>query len=205
MGVGQVSYNDDKLSLLQIALDKFPAGMLILEGGTILLANAAAIRALEPASAAAGQQLALDGPDGALADRIASAAKNKNNSAFDYHLDGGQPGRTLRLDVVPLSGSRALARIDDITSLQRGAARSEQAIRHAFHEFKTPLAVLSLGLSNLSVYYDRLPDEERKAMIDDLAQQVREMSTIVSDLYEEIRSGHSQSAPDEEGSAQASQ
>jgi len=178
--------------------------MLVLEGGTILLANVAATRALELSGTVQGQRLSVDGQDGLLVDRIAGAIKGKAGAVFEYRVGSEQPGRILWLDVVPLSANRVLARIDDITSQQRGGGRSEEAIRHAFHELKTPLAVLSLGLSNLSVYYERLPDEERRAMIDDLAQQVREMSSIVSDLFEEVRVAQSRSAPGEQSQAQAS-
>ena len=91
----------------------------------------------------------------------------------------------------------ALVQVEEITSLQRITSQQEKSIRHTFHELKTPLAVLSLGLSNLSTYYERMPDEDRRAMIDDLADQVRELGTVVSNLFQEMREGLSKTILDE--------
>jgi nitrogen fixation/metabolism regulation signal transduction histidine kinase len=189
MTVGQVSAGDNTFSLLQTIFENCPFGMILLEQDRVILANPVAARLLSPRGDLTGQRLRLDGPDGPLGERIAETASSTSSGrSFEYHIpmNDEHGERSLKLTVVPL-GSRMLACIEDVSANRRSESRWHEAVSHAFHELKTPVAVLSLGLSNLSTYYERLPDEERRLTIDELAEHVREMSRIMSDLQAQIK------------------
>jgi nitrogen fixation/metabolism regulation signal transduction histidine kinase len=187
-----VSYNvpstDDRLSLLETVVDNAPTGLLLIDGQTILLANPEAAKILETDAGVSGQTLTIDGPDGPLADRLAEAGRS-GLGMFRYVLpaNDSKPERTLRIQVVPLDEARLLAHIDDITALRLSESKRDETIRHIFHELKTPLGVLSLGLSNLLAYYERLPQEDRLAHLEDLSEQVREMNDVMTELFKQLR------------------
>ena len=189
MTAGQVTSGDQTFSLLQTIFENCPFGMILLEQDRVILANPVATHLLSSHGELTGKRLRLDGPDGPLAERIAETASNTDSAlAFEYQvpMNDEHGERSLKLTVLPL-GSRVLACIEDVSANRRSESRWHEAVSHAFHELKTPVAVLSLGLSNLSTYYERLPDEERRLTIDELAEHVREMGRIMSDLQRQIK------------------
>lgn len=178
---------DGDQSLVQTLFDKSLAGLLLLDQGRVVICNPAATRALALDANAIGQPLRIDGPDGLLLERIMEATKG--SGVFDYHMppSDARGEYTLQLSIVPLDGGKMLIQIDDVTLTRRLQSRWEESVAHAFHELKTPLAVFSLGLSNLSFYYERLTDEERRSTIDDLAAQAREMTDVLAELFGQMR------------------
>jgi hypothetical protein len=178
---------DGDNSSMQLLFEKSLAGLMLLEQGRVMLCNPAATRALALDANAIGQVLRVDGPDGLLSERIMEATKG--NGMFDYHMPASDSRSeyTLQLSIVPLDAGKMLIQIDDVTLTRRLQSRWEESVAHAFHELKTPLAVFSLGLSNLSFYYERLTDEERRSTIDDLAAQAREMTDVLAELFGQMR------------------
>ncbi|MEP7289503.1 MAG: histidine kinase dimerization/phospho-acceptor domain-containing protein [Chloroflexota bacterium] len=185
----QALQSDHSLAILSVVIDKSPAGLLLLDGNRITLANPVALDILALSASAVGTVLHIESPDGALIERIGESLKS-GGAAFDYRIPANDERSeyTLRIEAVALADlNQILVRIDNVTVARRVEARWSESVAHAFHELKTPLAVLSLGLSNLSTYYARLSDEQRVATIDDLADQVREMNEILADLFQQMR------------------
>jgi nitrogen fixation/metabolism regulation signal transduction histidine kinase len=181
--------NIDRISLLEVMVNKSPAGLMILDNkGRVLMANPSALLALGIDERLIGQGLRMDGPDGVLFERLTEALKT-DDAVFIYRVPATEfrSERTLHLEVVPLDDGKLLARVDDRTLTQRAESRWEDSISHTFHELKTPIAVLNLGLSNLATYYDKLSDEDRQIEINDLAEQVSQMGEIINDLYRQIK------------------
>jgi K+-sensing histidine kinase KdpD len=182
--------SQDGQSLLELVVVNAPTGLILVEGQRLILINPTANQLLNLGDDATNQPLTTDGPDGPLADRMAEAARS-GVEVFSYVRPAdesrNQPERVLKVQVVALSESRLLAHIEDITALRRTDSKRDDAIRHTFHELKTPLGVLSLGLSNLVTYYDRLPEEDRIAHLEDLSEQVREMNDVMTELFKQLR------------------
>ena len=187
MSASQTLRGDNRDGLVQVLFDQSPAGLLLLDQGKLVISNPAATQALALGSNAIGQPLRVDGPDGLLLERIMESTKG--TGVFDYHMPASEDRAeyTLQLTVLPLDGGKMLIQLDDVTSTRRLQSRWEDSVAHAFHELKTPLAVFSLGLSNLSFYYDRLTDEQRRSTIDDLAEQAREMTEVLAELFGQMR------------------
>jgi nitrogen fixation/metabolism regulation signal transduction histidine kinase len=187
MPASQTLESDHRDSFIQILFDKSLAGLLLLDQGRVIICNPAASRALSLNGNAFGNPLRIDGPDGPLWDRIMESTRG--SGVFDYHMPANdERGEyTLQLSVVQLDGGKMLLQVDDVTSTRRLQSRWEDSVGHAFHELKTPLAVFSLGLSNLSFYYERLTDEQRRSTIDDLAEQAREMTEVLAELFGQMR------------------
>jgi nitrogen fixation/metabolism regulation signal transduction histidine kinase len=187
MPASQTLQSDNQDSLVRVLFDKSPAGLMFLDQNRLVICNPAAARALGLDGKAIGQPLRVDGPDGLLSERIMEATKGAG--VFDYHMpasdDRGE--YALQLTILPLDSGKMIVQIDDVTSTRRLQSRWEDSVAHAFHELKTPLAVFSLGLSNLSFYYDRLTDEQRRSTIDDLADQAREMTEVLAELFGQMR------------------
>lgn len=170
--------------LLQTVLDRLPVGVLLFHRNRVILNNPASQSWL----GAPDQIPRVDGPDGPLIERLGEV---RAGGTFDYRVPASQDRleRVLRVQVVPLDDDRLLVRLDDMTALQDEQSRRDAAIGHAFHELKTPFAVLSMGLSHLETYYDRLSDEERRETIQDIAEQARELTVILETLFRDLRHG----------------
>ncbi len=180
---------DERHILLKTIFDKSPVGLLMLDQHTVLLANPTAITLLNLQGSESGQTLRLDGPDGLLTERLLEATR-VGPDTFDYRVSvpDKHEARTLRLRAVPLEAGKLLVKIDDVTVQQQVGVRWEKAVGDAFHELRTPLAVFSLGLSNLSTYYDRFTDEQRRSTIADLAEEGNAMTAILAKLFGKLQS-----------------
>ena len=171
---------EDRSRLLETLVEHAPIGLMLLIGDRLLVANPAARSALgvtptEPF-------LNVNGPDGLLSDRIAEAARNQKPS-FLYHLASE---RVLKVVPVVTKGN-VLVCLEDVTATQKASSSRERTLAQAFHDLKTPLAVLSLGLSNLTTYYDKMTDNDRQSNIQELSEQVGEMTLVMARLYERLR------------------
>ena len=178
-----------RMQQMQTVFDKSPVGLLLLDQDRVSLANPAALKLLNQGTAEPNQVLRIDGPDGLLVERLTEAARTNDIPSFDYRMPQlhGDEAVTLRFEVVPIKEGSSLVRIDDVTADHDVQLRWEEAVSNAFHELRTPLAVFSLGLSNLSTYYERFSDEQRRSMIDELAAEGDEMSKALSILFGQMR------------------
>lgn len=179
---------NDRLNMVQTVMEASPSGLAVIEGGRLLLANPAALHALRLGYDAFDTPLNVDGPDGLLMERLHEALPPSPITSFEYRVSGrrGQT-RYLRIDVVPVGPDKILAQINDITLLRDMESRREEAVANTSHELKTPLAVMNLGLSNLLSYYERMPDEDRRSMIEETLEQVSEMKNLISGLLDQSR------------------
>jgi nitrogen fixation/metabolism regulation signal transduction histidine kinase len=183
---------DEGQSLLELVVANAPTGLLLIDGQRIILTNPTATTLLHLDADSVGHPLTVDGPDGLLADRFAEAARS-GVEAFSYTVPAKDsanediPERIIKVQVVPVGATRLLAHLEDITGMRRADSQRDLAIRHTFHELKTPLGVLSLGLSNVLTYYDRLPEADRIAHLEDLSEQVREMNDVMTELFSQLR------------------
>jgi signal transduction histidine kinase len=180
---------DQRHTLFELMLNKSPVGLLLLERNRLLIANPAAMQILSLNDKSIGATLTLDGPDGLLTDRVADIVR-KDEQQFDYNLPANnvRSERVISVEVISVPNERLLLAIDDVTAERRVEAKWSDSIAHALHDLKTPLAVLTMGLSNLSTYYERMSDEMRREEIDDLAEHVREMSNIFNELFKQMKS-----------------
>ncbi len=169
--------------LLQALMDRLPLGLILMQQNQVILANPIALQYLGVSTA--GQIQRIDGPDGPLIERFDEA---RNGGTFDYRVPetDDRLERLLRIQVAPFETDQRIVRLDDVTAQRKQDAEREAAIRHAFHELKTPFAVLSMGISHLDTYYSRLSDDERREMIKDIADQAREMTTILDSLFRDL-------------------
>jgi two-component system phosphate regulon sensor histidine kinase PhoR len=157
--------------------------LAVIENGRLLVANPPALQALRLTSASFDRKLNVEGPDGNLLERMIEALPPSQNASFEYRIvtRRGQT-RFLRIEVVPVGPAKIVAQINDITILRDIESRREQAVANTSHELKTPLAVMNLGLSNLLSFYERMPDHDRREMIEETLDQVTEMKTLISSL-----------------------
>ncbi len=178
----------DRLNIMQTVMEASPSGLAVIEHGRLLLANPAALHALHLGYSAFDKPLTVDGPDGPLMERLNEALPPAPATSFEYRIPGTY-GRTryLRIDVVPVGADKILAQINDITLLRDIESRRDEAVANTSHELKTPLAVMNLGLSNLLSYYERMPDEDRRSMIEETLEQVSEMKNLISGLLDQSR------------------
>lgn len=176
---------NERLNLLQTVMEGSPAGLAVIERSTLLMANPAALHALHLDSAAFNCPLTINGPDGLLSERLMEAMPPSRATTFDYRVQTEHRPRILRIDVVPVGTEKLLAQINDITLLREIELRREAAVASTSHELKTPLAVMNLGLSSLLSYYEQMPDEDRRTMIEETLEQVGEMKMLISSLLDQ--------------------
>jgi hypothetical protein len=176
-----------RLSLLEGIINRFPSGIILLEQDRILLVNSPAALALSLGANPIGATLRLEGPSGALIERVHEAARSEK--AFLWHIPASesQLERVLQIEVVALGQNQFLLRIDDYSGQYRAAMRANDVLNRAVHDFKNPVAVLSLGLSNLQTYIERMSIEDRQAVLDELVEQVNEMNDVLARLYRQLK------------------
>jgi signal transduction histidine kinase len=180
-------YLSERLNLLQTVLDASPSGQIVIENGRLLMANPAALTMLNLTLNHYGEPFKVESPDGDLWERLAEARASLT-TRFEFRMyESEERVRYLQIDVASVSGERALIQLNDITFIKELELRREQAVSHTSHELKTPLAVMNLGLSNLLAFYDRMPDEERRVMIEETLEQVSEMKSLISRFLDASR------------------
>lgn len=178
---------DERLSLLQTVLESSPTGLAIIEQSRLLMANPAALHALGLNESAFDQLLLIDGPDGLLLERLLEGLPPSAIASFEYRIERERRPRFLRIEVVPFGSDKLLAQVNDVTLLREIESRREEAVASTSHDLKTPLAVMNLGLSSLLSYYEQMPDEDRRTMIEETLEQVGEMKTLISSLLDHSR------------------
>jgi signal transduction histidine kinase len=177
---------NERLELLQTVMNSSPSGMIVVENGRLLMANPVALQSLRLYQTDFDLPLEVDGPDGLLLERLREA--DNDNPSFDYRVSGpDNEERHLQFTVVTVGPDRILAQMNDVTLLREVESRREQAVAYTSHELKTPLAVMTLGLSNLLSYYERMPDQERRQMIGEAMDQVNEMRGLITSLLDPAR------------------
>lgn len=175
---------NERVELLQTVMAASPSGLVVIENGRLLMANPAALQALRLYQTDFDLALEVDSPDGFLLERLREA-QNSDDPAFEYRvISAANETRYLQVAVVSVGEDRILAQVNDITLLREVESRREQAVAYTSHELKTPLAVMNLGLSNLLSYYERMPDEERRVMIEETLEQVNEMKGLITGLLD---------------------
>jgi signal transduction histidine kinase len=180
-------YLNERLELLQTVMAAAPSGMAVIEDGRLLMANPAALQALRLYQTDFDAPVVVDGPDGLLLDRLREV-RDRENASFEYRVVGYDSElRYLQIKPVSVGYNKELVQIDDVTLLREIDSRREQAVAHTSHELKTPLAVMNLGLSNLLAYYERMPDLDRRVMIEETLEQVSEMKALISGLLDPVR------------------
>ncbi|MGN6088239.1 MAG: ATP-binding protein [Actinomycetales bacterium] len=102
--------------------------------------------------------------------------------------------RTGDLTPIEVAGDDEVARLTRtfnamLTALAASQSRQRQLVADAGHELRTPLTSLRTNLDLLaqSEGSDRLPPEERRALLHDVRAQVGELSALVTDLVELAR------------------
>lgn len=96
---------------------------------------------------------------------------------------------TGQLDVdVPRRGGDEIGRLgrafdDMLGRLARSKDDQRRLVQDAGHELRTPLTSLRTNIAALP-HLDRLPEESRAALLDDLASETRELSVLVNELVE---------------------
>ncbi|MFC1413822.1 sensor histidine kinase [Streptacidiphilus sp. N1-12] len=96
---------------------------------------------------------------------------------------------TGQLDVeVPRRGADEIGRLgrafdDMLGRLARSKDDQRRLVQDAGHELRTPLTSLRTNIAALR-HLDRLPEESRAALLDDLATETRELSVLVNELVE---------------------
>jgi signal transduction histidine kinase len=176
---------ETRFDLLQTVFEYLPLGVILLNQSQVLLANPAALDALFVT--APDQIASIDGPDGPLLERFREAVSGES---VEYHLPANavHPERVVRIQTVPMGADHLITRVEDVTAQHDQGDQHNKAISRAFHDLKTPIAALSMGISHLDTYYSRLSDEERQETIKDVAEQAKEMTTILESLFRELRS-----------------
>ncbi|MHB8624930.1 MAG: ATP-binding protein [Aggregatilineales bacterium] len=182
----------ERLDLLQTVMEGSPGGLAVFDirHGHLLMANPAALHALQLNENTFDYPLTIDGPDGPLVERLAEALPPSRDTTFEYRIVTGTRTRYVRIEVVPVSVDKLLAQINDVTLLREIESRRDAAVASASHDLKTPLAVINLGLSNLLAYYEETPDAQRRALIEEALDQVMAMRTSISGLLKQARGGH---------------
>jgi two-component system sensor histidine kinase MprB len=96
---------------------------------------------------------------------------------------------TGRLDTdVPVAGRDEVGRLGRafdhmLGRLARSKDDQRRLVQDAGHELRTPLTSLRTNLAALK-HYDRLPEEQRAALLEDLSSETRELSSLVNELVE---------------------
>ena len=164
----------DAVSELQALIDAFDEPILIVAGGRVAAANAAASAVLGRIIQGSDVRLAIRHP--AALERILAG------EPADVEITGvGTAERPWLLSVRPLGGGSVLARLTD-----RSAARAAEKMRvdfvaNASHELRTPLTTI-LGYAD-TISDERDLDPETQAKFGGIiASEARRMLRIVEDL-----------------------
>jgi two-component system sensor histidine kinase MprB len=73
-----------------------------------------------------------------------------------------------------------------LTALERSDAAQRRLVADASHELRTPLATLRTNIETLG-RGDRLDPDERKRLVDDVTEELEEMTELVADVVELAR------------------
>ena len=171
-------------ALLRSAIEQSSHSYLILRQRILVFANLAARRTFGMDDSALDQLLRIDGPGGLLVERVeeitASAISDKN--AFDYRPSPApdQPEQLLAVTVTVIDADHTL--VEAIPARRPAELQAAQLASQLRHKFKTPLAVIKLGLSHFSHNYDKLSEQERLAIVEEITQEITRLTKDVDAL-----------------------
>ena len=172
-------------ALLRIAVERSSQSILILHQRDLLLANAAAKHTFHLDDSALQQCLGVDGPGGLLIERIEeniASSAGQGKASFEYHLSGGESAseHILTVSATPLDTSHTLVEArPSQRPLDNEVAKTASQLRH---NFKTPLSVIKLALSHFSHNYDKLSEQERLSIIEDITQEITRLTSDIDSL-----------------------
>ncbi len=118
------------------------------------------------------------------------AARLGQGRTWRKEVVGRRPdGATYDADVV-ISGVRSgssanlnwVASIRDITGLKELDRMKNRFVSNVSHELRTPLSVIHLNTDNLLKYYDRLRDEQRKRLVEEIHAEANTLHQLIEDL-----------------------
>ncbi len=75
-------------------------------------------------------------------------------------------------------------RNQELALLKEAERLKDQFVSNVSHELRTPLSVITLLSGNLDTLYERLDDEQRRAMIRDIRTHARALNELISDVLE---------------------
>jgi PAS domain S-box-containing protein len=75
----------------------------------------------------------------------------------------------------------------DITPLKNAERAKNEFVSNVSHELRTPLSVLTLVSDNLDTLYDRLSDDRRRKMIQDIQKHTQVLNELIGDVLEMSR------------------
>ena len=70
----------------------------------------------------------------------------------------------------------------DITSLKEAERLKDQFVSNVSHELRTPVSVIALSSDNLLTFYDRLDDNQRRQMVEDVQEQAHLLNRLVEEI-----------------------
>ncbi len=95
------------------------------------------------------------------------------------------------MTVAPLFDSQEQGRLighvcvqRDITPIKEAERLKDQFVSNVSHELRTPLSIITLLGGNLDMLYDRLPDEKRRKMIQDIREHAQVLDDLIGDILE---------------------
>jgi NtrC-family two-component system sensor histidine kinase KinB len=95
------------------------------------------------------------------------------------------------MTVAPLFDSQGEGRLighvcvqRDITPIKEAERLKDQFVSNVSHELRTPLSIITLLGGNLDILYDRLPDEKRQKMIQDIREHAQVLDDLIGDILE---------------------
>ncbi len=72
----------------------------------------------------------------------------------------------------------------DITPLKKAERAKNEFVSNVSHELRTPLSVLTLVSDNLDALYERLSDDRRRKMIQDIQKHTQVLNELIGDVLE---------------------
>ncbi len=106
--------------------------------------------------------------------------KRKDGTLYDAALtvaallDPDEPGQPIGFVSVQ----------QDITPLKEAKRFMNQFVSNVSHELRTSLSTVTLTSGNLDMLYERLSDDERRKMVQDIRKQMRILNNLIGDVLE---------------------
>jgi two-component system phosphate regulon sensor histidine kinase PhoR len=178
---------EDERLTLRTTLDGLTDAVLLLDGGTIRLANAAADRMLRrPPGGWPDTPLVSAGLPGGIVSAIESHGSSSGPSSVD--LDADPTGRVLRLLIAPLGGrgtsGRVIVSISDVTEISRLDAVRRDFVANASHELKTPAAGIRLLAQSAEIAASDGDIEQSLAFSSQIELEAERLQRLVGDLLD---------------------
>jgi PAS domain S-box-containing protein len=72
----------------------------------------------------------------------------------------------------------------NISPIKQAERSKTEFVSNVSHELRTPLSVITLLSDNLDTLYDRLPDDKRRKMIQDIQKHTQVLNDLIGDVLE---------------------